>query len=125
MLRTIGGKPPLHSTTLTVPLSGKLLTLVWLRPASAVPQFHSSAFSALYDDGTGESFNSILANFQSRPEDGAIAMASGNQIRCSVTSEGVINVSLSLGTEPMVITNGRNFPLCDVTAVVVGKFCPW
>ena len=118
MLRTIGGKPPLHSTTLTVPLSGKLLTLVWLRPASAVPQFHSSAFSALYDDGTGESFNSILAN-------GAIAMASGNQIRCSVTSEGVINVSLSLGTEPMVITNGRNFPLCDVTAVVVGKFCPW
>ena len=36
------------------------------------------------DDGTGDSFNSILANFQSRPEDGAIAIASGNPVQPSL-----------------------------------------
>ena len=50
-----------------------------------VQQCLKSLTAALCDDdgvgGSMDSFNSILANFQLRPEDGAIALASGNPIQ--------------------------------------------
>jgi|AntRauTorckE5430_2_1112549.scaffolds.fasta_scaffold00246_8 hypothetical protein len=48
-----------------------------------VKQCLKSLSAALCDDegGSMDSFNSILANFQLRPEDGAIAMMSGNPIQ--------------------------------------------
>jgi len=47
-----------------------------------VQQCLKSLTAALCDDeGSMDSFNSILANFQLRPEDGAIAMASGNSVQ--------------------------------------------
>lgn len=51
--------------------------------SAQVTQCLKSLTAALCDDdaGSGESFNSILANFQLRPEDGAIAMASGNPVQ--------------------------------------------
>jgi len=47
-----------------------------------VQQCLKSLTAALCDgEGSMDSFNSILANFQLRPEDGAIAMASGNPVQ--------------------------------------------
>ena len=47
-----------------------------------VKQCLKSLSAALCDDegGSMDSFNSILANFQLKPEDGMLAMAAGNPI---------------------------------------------